>query len=100
VRCTATRSDALDQLVAALQSGVCDPAAARELWALGPDTVTLALLAATRRIAEQDTRLETQAPGLDAVRTRYATIVAVPPAQAAAGLRSPQQATPRLLHAV
>ena len=52
MRSTATRSDALDQLVAALQSGVCDPAAARELYALGPDAVTLALLAAARRITE------------------------------------------------
>jgi len=57
MRSTATRSDALDKLVAALQSGVCDPAAARELYALGPDAVTLALLAAARRIAEQDARL-------------------------------------------
>ena len=52
MRSTATRSDALDKLVAALQSGVCDPAAARELYALGPDAVTLALLAAARRITE------------------------------------------------
>jgi len=68
MRSTATRSDALDQLVAALQSGVCDPAAARELYALGPDAVTLALLAAARRIAEQDARLtvleaQAQTPG-------------------------------------
>jgi transposase len=57
MRSTATHCDALDKLVAALQSGVCDPAAARELYALGPDAVTLALLAAARRIAEQDTQL-------------------------------------------
>jgi len=61
---SATRAKALEKLVAALQSGVCDQAAARELYALGPDAVTLALLAAARRIAEQDARLallETQA---------------------------------------
>lgn len=59
MRSPATRSDALDQLVAALQSGVCDPAAARELYALGPDAVTLALLSAARRISE----LQAQTPG-------------------------------------
>jgi len=59
MRSTATRSDALDQLVAALQRGVCDPAAARELYALGPDAVTRALLSAARRIAE----LQVQTPG-------------------------------------
>jgi hypothetical protein len=58
MRSPATRSDALDQLVAALQSGVCDPAAARELYALGPDAVTLALLSAARRISE----LQAQTP--------------------------------------
>src|SRR3990170_6752819 len=68
MRSTATRSDALDQLVAALQSGFCDPAAARALYALGPDAVTLALLAAARRIAEQDARVtvleaQAQTPG-------------------------------------
>jgi transposase len=59
MRSPATRSDALDQLVAALQSGVCDPAAARELYALGPDAVTFALLSAARRISE----LQAQTPG-------------------------------------
>jgi len=59
MRSTATRSDALDKLVAALQSGVCDQAAARELYALGPDAVSLALLAAARRITE----LQAQTPG-------------------------------------
>ena len=59
MRSTATRSGALDQLVAALQSGVCDSAAARELYALGPDAVILALLAAARRITE----LQAQTPG-------------------------------------
>jgi hypothetical protein len=57
MRSTATRSDTLEKLVAALQSGVCDQAAARELYTLGPDAVALALLAAARRIAEQDARL-------------------------------------------
>ncbi|MBU0640209.1 MAG: transposase, partial [Planctomycetes bacterium] len=53
-----TRSDArnqaktLDPLVVALQRGVFDEAAARALYALGPDAVTLALLAAARRIGE------------------------------------------------
>ncbi|MBU0639902.1 MAG: IS66 family transposase [Planctomycetes bacterium] len=57
MRKTATRSDALDRLLAALQSGVCDRAAARRLYTLGPDAVTLALLAAARRINEQNARL-------------------------------------------
>jgi len=57
MRKTATRSDALDSLVAALQSGLFDEAAARKLYTLGRDAVTLALLAAARRIAEQDARL-------------------------------------------
>ncbi len=52
MRSTATRSDTLDILVAALQSGVCDEATARQLYTLGPDAVTLALLAAAGRIAE------------------------------------------------
>ncbi|MCP4991312.1 MAG: IS66 family transposase [Colwellia sp.] len=52
MRNTATRSDALDSLLAALQSGVCDEAAARQLYTLGPHAVSLALLAAARRIAE------------------------------------------------
>ena len=52
MRSTAARSNALDKLVAALRSGVCDQDAARELYALGPDAVTLALLAAARRISE------------------------------------------------
>ena len=57
MRKTAKRADALDKLVAALRAGQCDEATARELYALGPDAVTLALLAAARRIAEQDARL-------------------------------------------
>jgi transposase len=57
MRKTATGSDALDALVVALQSGVCDEVAARQLYTLGSDAVTLALLAAARRIAEQDARL-------------------------------------------
>jgi len=52
MRSTAARSQALDTLVAALQSGVCDKAAARQLYALGAEAVTLALLAAARRISE------------------------------------------------
>ncbi len=64
MRKTATRSDALDTLVATLESGLFDEAAARQLYTLGRDAVTLALLAAARRIAEQDAQLaalETQA---------------------------------------
>ena len=56
MRKTATRSDALDSLVAALQSGICDEAAVRQLYTLGPDAVTLALLAAARRISEPQTQ--------------------------------------------
>jgi len=47
-----TRVEARDRLVAALQSGVCNEAAAAELYRLGAEAVTLALLAAARRIAE------------------------------------------------
>ncbi|MBU0641478.1 MAG: hypothetical protein KKB50_21670, partial [Planctomycetes bacterium] len=57
MRSSATRADALDSLVAALRAGHCDEAAARRLYTLGPDAVTLALLAAARRIAEQDAGL-------------------------------------------
>ena len=57
MRSSARCSNALDTLLAALQAGVCDQAAARQLYMLGPHAVTLALLAAARRIAEQDTRL-------------------------------------------
>ena len=57
MRKTATRADALDSLVAALRAGHCDEATARQLYTLGPHAVTLALLAAARRIAEQDARL-------------------------------------------
>lgn len=52
-----TRSEALDRLVAALQQGVCDEAAAQQLYAFGPEAVALALLTAARRIAEQDAQL-------------------------------------------
>lgn len=64
MRSSATRSNTLDTLVAALKSGTFDEAAAQQLYRLGPHAVTLALLAAARRIAEQDARLallETQA---------------------------------------
>jgi len=64
MRSSATRSNTLDSLVAALKSGTFDQAAAQQLYQLGPHAVTLALLAAARRIAEQDARLallETQA---------------------------------------
>ena len=52
MRRSTTRSNALDKLVAALRSGCCDEAAAWQLYTLGPDAVTLALLAAARRITE------------------------------------------------
>ena len=52
MRKTATRANALEKLVAALQSGSCDETAAHQLYKLGPDAVTLALLAAARRITE------------------------------------------------
>jgi transposase len=60
MRSSATRANTLDTLVAALTSGTLDEAAARQLYQLGPHAVTLALLAATRRIAEQDARLSEQ----------------------------------------
>jgi hypothetical protein len=52
MRSSAARSNALDKLVAALEAGVCDEATARQLYTLGPHAVTLALLAAARRITE------------------------------------------------
>jgi len=60
MRSATTRAKALDSLVAALRSGQFEEAVARELYTLGPATVTLALLAAARRIAEQDARLVEQ----------------------------------------
>ena len=57
MRSTATHTELLNKLVAALQTGVCDQTAARELYGLGAEAVTIALLAAARRIAEQDARL-------------------------------------------
>jgi len=59
MRGSTTRADALDSLVAALRAGHCDETTARRLYTLGPDAVTLALLAAARRIAE----LQAQATG-------------------------------------
>jgi len=90
MRKTATRSDALDSLVAALQSGVFDEAAARELYTLGPDAVTLALLAAARRIAEQDTRLAL----LDA-RTSVAGVSPATPSGMIPVYTKPNATTPR-----
>lgn len=52
MRSATTHSNTLDDLVAALQSGICDEATARRLYQLGPQAVTLALLSAARRIAE------------------------------------------------
>ncbi len=66
MRSATTRSNTLDELVAALQSGICDEATACRLCQLGPHAVTLALRAAARRIAEQDARiaeLQTQSSG-------------------------------------
>jgi transposase len=60
MRSMARRSDALNRLVAALQSGLCDETAARELYRLGPDAVALALLAAARRIAELQAQTATR----------------------------------------
>ncbi len=56
MRGATTRSNRLDELLAALQSGVCDEATARRLYQLGPHAVTLALLSAARRIAELQTQ--------------------------------------------
>ena len=55
-----TRAEALNKLVEALQSGVCDQAAAEQLYVLGPDAVALALLAAARHIVEQNARITEQ----------------------------------------
>jgi transposase len=69
MRSLATRTQVLNKLVAALQTGVCDQTAARELYILGPEAVTIALLAAAGRIVELQ-------------------------AQAARGTRTPDPATP------
>ncbi|MBL8878430.1 MAG: hypothetical protein JNG88_04850 [Phycisphaerales bacterium] len=52
MRSTGTHAEAIEALIAALQRGEFDEAAARRLYTLGPDAVALALLAATRRISE------------------------------------------------
>jgi transposase len=57
MRSTATRADAIEALIAALQRGECDEAAAQRLYTLGPDAVALALLAAARRISELQSRV-------------------------------------------
>ncbi|MBK8915375.1 MAG: hypothetical protein IPM64_12385 [Phycisphaerales bacterium] len=57
MRSVVVHSGVLDDLVAALQTGVCDEAAALRLYALGSEAVKLALLAAARRIAEQAARI-------------------------------------------
>ena len=57
MRKATTHANGLDELVAALQAGRCDEAAARRLYQLGAHAVTLALLSAARRIAEQDGRI-------------------------------------------
>ena len=59
MRSTATHSEALQRLIAALQRGECDEATARRLYTLGPDAVALALLAAARRISELQARAMT-----------------------------------------
>jgi hypothetical protein len=57
MRSATTHANVLDKSLAALQSGRCDEAAARRLDQLGPHAVTLALLSAARRIAEQGGRI-------------------------------------------
>jgi hypothetical protein len=57
MRSATTHSNTLDELVAAVRSGICDKATALRLYKLGPHAVTLALLSAARRIAEQDARI-------------------------------------------
>ena len=56
MRSTATHADAVETLIAVLQRGEFDEAAARRLYTLGPDAVTLALLAAARRSSELQAR--------------------------------------------
>jgi transposase len=51
------KSVAAEQLIAAAVRGEMDQAAARRLYAFGPEVVTLALLAAARRICELQARL-------------------------------------------
>lgn len=69
MRSATSHASTLDELVAALQSGICDEATAKRLYELGPHAVTLALLSAARRITEQDARLallesQPQTPGV------------------------------------
>jgi len=90
MRKTATRSDALNTLVVALQFGVCDEVAARQLYTLGPDAVTLALLAAARRIAEQDARL-----ALLEARTSTANVSPATPSGMIPVYTKPNATTPR-----
>lgn len=56
MRSVVRHSGGLDDLVAALQTGVCDEAAALRLYGLGAEAVKLALLAAARRISELQAR--------------------------------------------
>ena len=72
-RSSSARSDALDILVATLESGVCDEAAARQLYTLGRDAVTLALLAAARRIANQNACIADRNAHIAQLQTRLAT---------------------------
>lgn len=73
MRTAAARSVALNRLVAALQTGVCDEHTAAELYALGAEAVALALLAAARRIVEQDLRIAEQDRRIAQLQTQVAT---------------------------
>jgi len=70
MRSATARAKALDTLVAALRSGQFDEAAARQLYALGPAAVTLALLVAARRIGEQEERIAAQDARLALLETQ------------------------------
>jgi len=62
MRSATSHASTLDELVAALQSGICDEATAKRLYELGPHAVTLALLSAARRIAELQTQTASASP--------------------------------------
>jgi transposase len=88
MRSTVVHSDGLDGLVAALQTGVCDEAAALRLYRLGREAVKLALLAAAQRIAELQTQVRRDpSAATPATPSGMIPIYAKPSADAARGRR-------------
>lgn len=90
MRSRAAQLRAANALATALESGVCDEATARVLYALGRDAVTLALLAAARRITNQSACIADQNARIADQKARIAQLQA----RLAAG-RDPTAVTPR-----